>query len=195
MSTPLLHRFLQGTWLMLPIIVAGLIHIAVIKLDWFRALARCPLDGRRTFRGRRLFGDNKTLRGALVMTGASALAALLLCHATDSFAAAPAVSPLQVGQPALWGFLLGAGYIAGELPNSLIKRQLGIAPGAAASGGPKALCWLFDQLDSVAGALLALSIIWRPDAVLVAIVAGLALLLHPLMAAFMVVLGLKERIG
>jgi hypothetical protein len=50
--------------------------------------------------------------------------------------------------------------MAGELPNSFFKRQLGIAPGAApksALGRP--LCFVIDRLDSIAGATLALALV------------------------------------
>jgi CDP-diglyceride synthetase len=106
-----------------------------------------------------------------------------------------AVAALQVAHPWAWGLLLGIGYFIGELPNSFFKRQLGIAPGAIASGASGAVFWVTDQLDSVAGVLLALSTVWRPDVAVVVCIVGLALLLHPLVAALMVMLGLKDRIG
>lgn len=80
----------------------------------------------------------------------------------------PRASGLKIDHPAIWGFLLGAGYIIGELPNSLVKRQLDIVPGAATTGWEGALFWVMDQLDSV---------------------------IHPLVAAIMVASGLKLRIG
>ena len=57
---------------------------------------------------------------------------------------------------ALAGMLLGAGFVLGELPNSFLKRQLGVAPGA--HGG----VWhaVLDQVDSIIGALLLLSVVW-----------------------------------
>ena len=56
----------QVLWLALPVILGGAVHIAVIKLDWLGALARLPLDGGATFRGRRLLGAHKTVRGAVL---------------------------------------------------------------------------------------------------------------------------------
>ena len=66
---------LQLLWLALPIIAAGLVHLAVMKLDLWPALRRMPIDGGLTFRGKRLFGDNQTWRGALVTIGTTMLAA------------------------------------------------------------------------------------------------------------------------
>ncbi len=44
-----------------------------------------------------------------------------------------------------------------ELPNSFIKRQINIAPGASAkSQRLRSFCFIIDQVDSIAGGLLAL---------------------------------------
>ena len=50
----------------------------VLKFRWLESL-RVPLDGGATWRGRRIFGDNKTVRGAVVMIGVSTAA--LPCRA------------------------------------------------------------------------------------------------------------------
>ena len=185
----------QAVWLVLPVLIAGLIHIAVIRLDLLPALGRWPLDGSLTFRGRRLLGRNKTVRGALAMMVMTPLVTALLAQACDATQTRLAVAALQVGHPWAWGLLLGTGYCIGELPNSFLKRQLGIAPGAIAGGLRGAIFWVTDQLDSVAGVLVALSSAWRPDLAVVACIVALALLLHPLVAALMVMLRLKDRIG
>jgi hypothetical protein len=48
----------------------------------------------------------------------------------------------------------------GELPNSFVKRQLGIAPGAAPKHGGAAAVIAFaaDRLDSTIGVLVAVSL-------------------------------------
>jgi hypothetical protein len=185
----------QALWLVLPVLAGGLVHVAVIKLNWLAALARRPLDFGATPAGRRLFGDNKTFRGALVMIGITVLAATALAHAPQSFSRRLWVSHWQLDRPELWGLLLGAGYILGELPNSALKRRLRIDPGAAGRGATGTVFWIIDQLDSVAGAFLVLSVVWRPTLLFAATVACLTLILHPLVAALMVALGLKGRMG
>ena len=186
---------LQALWLALPVLGAGLIHMCVIKARWMPGLGRLPLDGGLRLRGRRLFGDNKTVRGALVMMLATTLIALGLSLTPTSVRERLSSAPFQLTHPALWGLLLGAGYIVGELPNSLLKRQLDIPPGAAGEGWRAAVFWVADQIDSVVGIFLLLRIVWKPDALFVAVAVGLALLLHPIAAAVMVALGLKRRIG
>jgi hypothetical protein len=88
------------------------------------------------------------------------------------------------------GLLLGLGFVIGELPNSFIKRQLDVPPGA--HGG----FWhtLADQLDSVIGALLTLSFIWVPPlrVWIVALVLGTGL--HMAVNGVFVLLGVKRHI-
>lgn len=53
-----------------------------------------------------------------------------------------------------WGILLGTGYIAGELPNSFIKRQLKIESGETTQGGLGKLFQFVDQVDSFFGVVV-----------------------------------------
>src|SRR5262249_24549784 len=130
----------RAAWLALPVVLAGLTHVAVLRARLLPGLA-VPLDRGLQLRGRRLFGDNKTWRGAIVMVAATAGWA----------AALPAPAP-----SAGLGALMGLGYVLGELPNSLVKRQLDVPPGSAARGAAGPLFWLVDQVDSLAAILLVL---------------------------------------
>ena len=187
---------LQALVMALPVVVGGLLHVAVIKLRWFPSLADIPLDGGLTWRGRRLFGANKTVRGAVVMVAATAIAAWVC---TWLSAGAPAL-PVQHEQPLWWGALLGAGYILGELPNSAAKRQLDIEPGAAAPTtthpGLRPLFWLVDQVDFLAGIVVVVAVAGHPlPWPIIGALVGVALVVHPLVAALMVGMGLKSRVG
>src|SRR4029453_18276231 len=99
-------------------------------------------------------GENKTLRGFVVMIPAAALA----------FAAVAAVVSLPGGVPpaTLWqltpagyaalGAWAGFGFMAGELPNSFVKRQLGILPGQAPTYRlTRMICFTVDHIDSIVG--------------------------------------------
>jgi hypothetical protein len=195
-----------GLWpalvLALPVIAGGVLHVVVIKLGWWRRLAAMPLDGGLTWRGRRLLGDNKTLRGALVMPAATALSsqtlAMALAALPPSTRSTWMALPVQLASPLWWGALIGLGYIIGELPNSFLKRQLDVAPGAAADGGRlrRALFWVIDQVDFLVGIVVVTAIagVVIPAGV-VAVLLGIALVVHPAVAALMVALGLKRRIG
>ena len=186
---------LQLLWLAVPVIVSGLVHLAVLKLDLMPALRRMPIDGGVTFRGRRLFGDNKTWRGAVVTITTMTVTAWALAKIHACCFALPTLVPFAETHPVAWGLLLGTGYILGELPNSFVKRQIGIGPGASGTGFTGRLFWVVDQLDSLAGMLLLAWPVWHPPLSLVALLVAIMLVAHPLGAWVMVLFGLKDRIG
>jgi hypothetical protein len=184
-------------WLAWPVIMGGAVHILVIRLNVAPTLAQMPIDGGLTWRGRRLLGGNKTWRGALVMIGATTLFTSVQAWMWHRYDWARSVSLVDFNEinPLRWGVLLGAGYVIGELPNSLLKRQLDVAPGARATGGLGPVFWLVDQLDSWLGVVVAMTMAWTPPFGVVAGLAILTLVMHPCMAGLMVVLGLKRRVG
>jgi hypothetical protein len=173
-------------WLAFPVVVAALVHVLVLRFRWLDFL-RIPLDAGATWRGRRVFGSNKTVRGAIVMIGVSILVAAL-----QGMLRVPTLEYFDYGAAnmPLIGLLMGLGFVVGELPNSLVKRQLGVAPGSHAG------VWhtLADQLDSVVGALLMLALVWVPPlrVWVVAVVLGTGL--HMAVNGLFVVLGLKRSI-
>jgi CDP-2,3-bis-(O-geranylgeranyl)-sn-glycerol synthase len=145
----------------LPAAGALLLHAPVLRYDLLGGLHR-PIDGGLELRGRRLFGDNKTWRGALVMfTGAFAATAGLSRFRwfRDRLPEDVAAAPVPV-----YGALLGLGVVAGELPTSFVKRQLGIAPGRRAPATLAPLFSLYDQGDIVLGSAVTLRPVWRPTA-------------------------------
>jgi CDP-diacylglycerol--serine O-phosphatidyltransferase len=97
----------------------------------------------------RLFGAAKTWRGVLCMPLFTAVG----FHLVRPFAAADAnllSFTLDQYPPLALGTMLGLAYILAELPNSFIKRRMGIPPGQL----PTRNRWVFmlaDQLDSVIG--------------------------------------------
>ena len=115
-----------------------------------------PLDAGLRLRGRRLFGSNKTVRGFVVMVPASAAAFALLGGGTHAIAGLWDLSPLSY---AVLGALAGFGFMAGELPNSFVKRQLDIAPGSGSRGQAAAIVqFIVDRLDSGLGMLVVVSL-------------------------------------
>ncbi len=186
----MLAASVDALWVALPVLLGGLSHVAVLKLKVWPQGAAVALDGGRLWRNRRIFGANKTLRGLVVMVVATSFWAAVLAR----LGAPAGVDHPSVGA-ALWGAALGLGYIIGELPNSFIKRQLDVPPGAAARGRALALLWLLDQVDSLAGALLAMSFVSSPPLAVMLWLCAITLVLHPAAAYVMVQLRLKDRVG
>ena len=108
------------------------------------------------------------------------------------------------GTPGLWrltpaqylglGILAGAGCMLGELPNSFIKRQVGIPPGAPADGPlARRLFFAVDRLDSTLGvvAALMLAVPVPPATVLYVLLAGVVV--HGALSVMTFRLGGKAR--
>jgi CDP-2,3-bis-(O-geranylgeranyl)-sn-glycerol synthase len=138
----------RGRWVFLPVTGAPVLHAPVLRSDLLSAL-KLPLDGGLTVRGRRVFGANKTVRGALVMGAGCVGAAVGLSRIAWYRSRLPA--ELR-GRPLVLGLAVAAGTIGGELPNSFVKRQMGVQPGAAGGAAFRVL----DQGDLVLGIALAL---------------------------------------
>lgn len=184
---------IRVAWLILPVFAAGLAHVAALKAGALRALDR-PLDGGRSWRGQPIFGRNKTWRGVFVMTLSSAVVMWLQAAAARRNPRVARVTAIDFARvPALQaGAVYGLGYVIGELPNSFVKRRLGLAPGARA---PRlaGVQYAVDQLDSVVGCLIALRTFYRPTR---SEVLGAALLgagLHVAVDASLYVIGIKRR--
>ena len=61
----------------------------------------------------------------------------------------------------LIGTLLGLAYSLFELPNSFIKRRIGIAPGKTTSGLKKIFFIFLDQADSIFGCCLVVCVFFN----------------------------------
>jgi CDP-diglyceride synthetase len=151
----------RGPWVLLPVLGAPVAHGPVLARDWFSRLAR-PLDFGLTLRGRRVFGDNKTWRGVVVMSAGTVGASVALHRSAWFRERLPA--ELRDAGPWRYGPLLGVAVVGGELPNSFLKRQLGIAPGGRRWTPAGVTLVAFDQVDFVLGVWLALLPLWRMPA-------------------------------
>jgi hypothetical protein len=130
----------------LPVLGAVVLHAPVLRFDLLKSLKR-PIDG-----GRGWFGANKTWRGALVMfTGALLATAVVWGLMPDE---------LQDESWLLVGALIGLGTVAGELPNSYLKRNLGIAPGERRLTPGGVALIVYDQADFVPAIAIALLPVW-----------------------------------
>ena len=99
---------------------------------------KTPLDLGKSWRNKRLLGDNKTWRGLVSGIVVGAVAAVIISKLNTNTVIT--IAPLFVG------VLLGFGALAGDAVESFLKRRLGYKPGQP---------WFpFDQIDYIAGALL-----------------------------------------
>ncbi len=158
----MLHLIAQMYVTLGPVILAGIFNMIFCKLKILKSM-QVPMDGGRVLRdGNRIFGDNKTWKGFLgylifgtvftVIWGFvirnTALNSLDFFYINNE-------NTLTFNM--IVGVLLGLAYALFELPNSFVKRRLGITPGKPATGIKKAIFVFVDQADSIFGCAL---VVW-----------------------------------
>lgn len=125
---------------------AGLSNMAPVLANKVPVLNRwkTPLDFGGHVRGKRIFGQNKTIRGLLCGTLLGGLAGSLIY----SHLVLPTDAPSFV-----IGAALGAGALLGDSIESFFKRQAGVAAGDS---------WFpWDQADYIIGGLLCSALFVR----------------------------------
>lgn len=171
----------QALYLFAPLIVAAALAGLVLRFDWLPGSSR-PLDGRAMFREHRVFGDGKTWRGVLVAIGGSSVSVALQRALHEYIPQAIQVVDYTSIHPLGFGASLGVGAILGELPNSFVKRQLGIPRGETTRGFLGVVFYVWDQVDTLIGAWPLLYLWFAPSLPLVIMSFAFALGLHPLIA-------------
>lgn len=119
--------------LVFPLIISNIIHMMLVKRDVLPFL-KIPVSTP-------LFGQNKTWRGFVLL-------AILNGAVTPFFA-----QDVSLLKAILIGVILGLAYMIFELPNSFLKRKLGIAPGENPTQNGL-LFSLLDKTDSAFGICL-----------------------------------------
>lgn len=141
---------------------------------------KTPIDFGKSWRGKRLLGNNKTWRGLVFGTAMAALTALLIglftnptarldIHATFVFA----------------GALMGMGALLGDAVESFFKRRRGMGPGNS---------WFpFDQIDYIIGGLVVIYPIYTPTVALMLTILLLFFGLHLVSSYVGFLLKLKDQ--
>ena len=156
--------------LYLPLIISNTLHMLVVKKSLFPGL-RTPINSN-------LFGKNKTYRGFIVVTLLNAFFYSLI-NAQFSL------------KSALVGGLIGFAYVLFELPNSFIKRRLGIAPGQT-NQKYRFLLLFMDKADSALGVTLAYGYLELISPATMAFLFCFAFLVHLSISYFLVQIKVKE---
>jgi hypothetical protein len=117
---------------LLPLIFSNSLHMVLVKRGAFPFL-EVPIH-------EKLFGANKTWRGLVIMSICTELFVQFFWRLWNYSIHLP-LPPLGIG------FWIGVFYVLGELPNSWLKRKLGIGPGESA-GKYRWFFTILDKLDS-----------------------------------------------
>ena len=140
-------------WFMLPAYIANILPGGFKSKLKFLAI---PVDFGKKFRGKRITGNHKTLRGFIVGSLGAAITGWFqqLLYNHSSFLHSISILDYNNVNAVLLGFLMGFGALFGDSLKSFFKRQRGIPPGER---------WLpFDQVDWVIGSLTFSSLIFVP---------------------------------
>lgn len=157
---------IQTFYFMLPAYFANM--APVLAKNYFKPLA-VPLDFNKKFKGKRILGSHKTLRGLL----AGMVLGIITAFIQYLLLRIPCFANISLLDYAEWpsiGLLMGAGALTGDMVKSFFKRRFSIKPGGR---------WIpFDQLDYVVGALVFVSIVYVPSIEVIIAALILSFLLH-----------------
>ena len=152
-----LNAFECVLFLVLSLSTAGVFQVAWLRTGLSQKFGQ-PVDLGLTVRGRRLFGQNKTLRGFMAMVPGAGFSFWAWSRVLNF----DGLWPLSALEFVVFGCIAGFGFMAGELPNSALKRQLDIGPGEAPKQAwLRRFCLLLDRTDSLFGSLLAMNLYVR----------------------------------
>jgi CDP-archaeol synthase len=180
-------------YLFLPLLVGLALHGFCIKYDVLTFLCR-PIDRGRSFRGKRIFGDNKTYRGVVVVSLGTMIGfglQSLVLHRSDSIRSIE-LFDYEIFKSVAVGLAVGVAAMLSELPNSFIKRRFEIAPGSVAKGWKRAIFYVYDQIDFLLGAWLVLAVVVTVTVGRVLFSAVLLLVAHQLMSSVGHALGMRK---
>jgi len=116
----------------LSVIFAGILNMVVVKLPILNFLKK-PMDNNKRLKdGNRLFGENKTWKGCFSMILLSVIVTVLwgLVCTNNLYLHENNLFYRNYENTVIYnvciGFFLGLAYILFELPNSFVKRRIGI---------------------------------------------------------------------
>jgi CDP-2,3-bis-(O-geranylgeranyl)-sn-glycerol synthase len=174
-------------WIFAPAAYANMSPVIANNLPFLKGF-NTPLDFGKTFRGKRVFGDNKTYRGIL-----SGVVMAIIIVTIEIILARSFSWPSQISQGIDYtsfatlslGVALGLGAGLGDAVESFFKRQAEIKPGDN---------WVpFDQIDFMLGAfILSFPLLTLPLSVYLATFIA-TLLLHPTFNIISWLFGLQDR--
>jgi CDP-2,3-bis-(O-geranylgeranyl)-sn-glycerol synthase len=171
----------KSFYFMIPGLLANMAPVIFGCIDFLAY----PVDFGRKWRGKPILGSHKTFRGFFFGILCAIIAVFIqkLLFVIPSFRAISLIDYSRINF-VLLGFLVGFGVLFGDLVKSFFKRRLNIRPGKR---------WFpWDQIDSLIGGMVFLSIIYIPPwQVLLFIVISVPIL-HVLVNHIAFYLGLKD---
>lgn len=182
-----MEEFIIASWIFIPTVLANPAPVIANNIKYIKEY-NYPMDFYKEYKGKRILGSHKTIRGlisGIIGGGIAGLIQLIIASNFQYFAGI--TSSLDYTSPyiILFGMLLGLGAMLGDSAKSFFKRQINIAPGHS---------WFpFDQLDFVIGAIAFSLFVVRLDFSIYLVAILLALILHPLFNIASWLMGLQSK--
>lgn len=150
MLLKLAHEIFFAVWFFLPAGIANMMPVFAARWPIIKNY-QWPMDFNLTYKGKRVFGAHKTIRGLVVGIIFATITLWLQQLAASHFSALDSWVNVYVDYSTLPVLLLGPlfalGALLGDAVESFFKRQINIAPGDG---------WFpFDQTDYIIGGAIA----------------------------------------
>lgn len=182
---------------LMPMILAGIANMLWVRVGP-RGL-RVPLDGGYRWRdGRPIFGPHKTWLGVVGYLGLGLIFTVLWGLINARLPALARHNLFYVGRAntvgfnAVIGLLLGLAYSLFELPNSFLKRRIGIDSGGDARGPRRLIFATLDQADSVIGCVLVLALFYPLGLGRILLYIAIGAATHLVLNALLYLVGLRS---
>lgn len=146
----ILTELFNALWFFLPAGIANAVPVIVSKIPVLKKY-NYPMDFNKTYKGIRIFGDHKTIRGLISGIIAAILIFLLQQYLYTSNESLEAILYWDYTSinPIIFALLSALGALLGDAIKSFFKRRTNIKPGEP---------WFpFDQIDFIIGGCIFLS--------------------------------------
>jgi CDP-2,3-bis-(O-geranylgeranyl)-sn-glycerol synthase len=174
-------------WFFAPAGLANAAPVFATRIPLLNKLAM-PVDGGKTFRGKRIFGDHKTIRGfvsGILLSTTIICLQVLLFRNVQWFRQVSLYVDYSKSGIYLLGPLFGFGALFGDAIKSFFKRQFNVPSGES---------WIpFDQVDYIIGGILfsiPVVLLHLNDIFLLFLV---WIVIHPISTFIGWLLGLKDK--
>jgi hypothetical protein len=157
----------------LPLVLTNTLHMVLVKHSWL-SLINIPVSDK-------LFGKNKTWRGFVFLITVNAFLVFTIVQ----------LFSIQLNNSAKLGAILGFTYLLFELPNSYMKRKLGVGPGEKHQRYRYFFSWI-DKSDSAFGLSLVYWLLGYTDWKMAILLFFICSATHVVSSFILVVLKIKS---
>jgi len=187
---------------LVPSIVGPILCMVILKTKFLLFLNK-PIDNNTVLKdGKRMFGDNKTIRGFFTYVFSTVIVSIIwgvICSQIDILGNNNALYMVHKNTMlfnGMIGFLYGVAYAIFELPNSFIKRRFNVDNSNVREikSIKKYIFRLVDLIDSAIGCVLVLALFYKMTGFQYIVLVLIGGLLHYIIVFILYKLKIKKEI-